>query len=158
MSQGWGKAVWGTMVALALCTPAQADSHSGRGQQTSPDGLQTVIVTAKPGAKPGVRKRAESHGGKVLKDHDLINAVTVQVDASGLEALASDPDVQSVSPDADVEASAVTASTDTSSVVSDLKQKLALGNWLPGSSVTIAVIDSGIARDLRFLWPHRRHL
>ena len=168
MSPGWGKAVWGAMVALALCTPAQADPHSGRGrgsgkldsalqQRTSSDGLQTVIVTAKPGAKSGVRKRAEAHGNPVLKDHDIINAVTVQVDDRGLAELASDPDVESVSVDADVSPSATTT-TDTSTVVSDLKQKLALGNWFTGSSVTIAVIDSGIAPTADFDRPHRRHV
>jgi serine protease AprX len=155
VSYGWGKAVWGTVVALALCTPAQAGPQSSRGhgsgkldsalQQTgSSDGLLTVIVTAKPGVKPGVRKRAESHGNKVVKDHDIINAMTVQVDESGLAALAADPDVASVSVDADVSPSATTTTTDTT-VISDVKRKLALGNWFPGSSVTIAVIDSGIA-------------
>jgi len=146
------------MVALALCTPAHAGSHSGRGrgsgkldsalQKHTSDGL-TVIVTAKPGGKSGVRTRAEAHGNKVLKDHDIINAVTVQVDERGLAALASDPDVESVSVDADVSPSA-TATTDTSTVVSELKQRLALGNWFPGSSVTIAVIDSGIAATADF--------
>src|SRR4029079_9224668 len=45
--------------------------------------------------------------------------------------------------DADVTASATI--DDGSSVVSDLKKKLALRNWFTGSTVTIAVIDSGIA-------------
>jgi serine protease AprX len=156
VSQRWGKTVWGAIVALALCTPAHADSHSGRGrgsgkldsalqQDTSSDGL-TVIVTARPGARSGVRTRAEAHGNTVLKDHDIINAVTVRVDERGLAALAADPDVESISMDADVSPSGTTTtSTDTSSVISDLKQKLALGNWFTGSSVTIAVIDSGIA-------------
>ena len=147
------------MVALALCTPAQAGPHSGQSRgngrahldaalqsQRPFDGDITVIVSARDGADDDVKKRLESHGNKIVKRHKSINAVSVRVDKSGLEALASDPDIESISLDADVAASAAPASTsDTSAVISDLKQKLALGNWFTGSSVTIAVIDSGIA-------------
>jgi serine protease AprX len=145
------------VVALALCTPAHAGPHSDRGRgngrahldsalqsQQTFDGTRTVIVTVKAGADDGVRKRVEGHGDKIAKRHTSIDAMSVRVDESGLAALAADPDVESISMDADVTASATTA-TDTSSIVSDLKRKLALGNWFTGSSVTIAVIDSGIA-------------
>jgi serine protease AprX len=149
------------MVALALCTPAHAGPHSDKGRGTgrahldaalqshqSFDGTTTVIVTVRDGAnQDDVKKRVEGHGNKFLKRHDSINAMSVRVDESGLAALASDPDVESVSADADVAASAAPTggSTDTSTIISDLKRKLALGNWFSGSSVTIAVIDSGIA-------------
>jgi len=159
VSPGWGKAVWGAVVALALCAPAKAGPHSDKGRgsgrahldatlqsQQSFDGTRTVIVTARDGGDD-VTRHVEGHGNKIVKHHKFINAVSVLVDESGLAALAGDPDIESISVDADVEASATagTTSGDTSAVVSDLKQKLALGNWFTGSSVTIAVIDSGIA-------------
>jgi len=144
-----------------LCTPAKAGPHSDKGRgggdgrahldaplqsRQSFDGDITVIVSVKDGADDGVRKRIDGHGNKILKQHKSISAMSVRVDEGGLAALASDPDVESVSLDADVAASAMTTTTiETSTVVSDLKKKLALGNWFPGSSVTIAVIDSGIA-------------
>ena len=155
MSQGWGKAVWGAMVALAICTPAFAASQPGRGggQSTKLDSAlvssasdlrDAVIVTMKPGTKPGVRRRLEAQGGKIHKEHQIIDALTVKVDARGLAALAADPDVLHISTDADVSAKAAPETTDTS-IVSDLKKSLGIGNWFPASSVTIAVIDSGIA-------------
>jgi serine protease AprX len=153
---GFGKAVWGAALLLALGAPAAAESHRNTNQhsrkldaalaaRSAPDeGARSVIVSVKPGAKSGVRKRLEGHGDSVVRDHGVIDALTVRVDGRGLQALANDPDVESVSIDADVTPSAAPPSGDTA-VVSDLKQKLAIGNWFSGSSVTIAVIDSGIA-------------
>jgi len=150
----------GAVVALALCTPAQAGPHSEKGRgggigrahldaalrsHQSFDGTTTVIVTVRDGADEDVKKRVEGHGSKnkIVNRHRSINAMSVRVDQDGLATLANDPDVESVSIDADVTASATI--DDGSSVVSDLKKKLALGNWFTGSTVTIAVIDSGIA-------------
>jgi len=150
----------GAVIALALCTPAHAGPHAanvrgnGRAHFDSAlashqtfDGSATVIITVRDGAAADVRKRVEGHGNTVLKQHNSINVLSARVDQEGLAALANDPDVESISSDADVTASAALAglTTDTSFIVSDLKQKLALGNWFTGSSVTIAVIDSGIA-------------
>jgi len=160
VSSGWGKTVLGAVVALALCTPAQAGPHSEKGRgggigrahldaalrsHQSFDGTTTVIVTVRDGADEDVKKRVEGHGSKnkIVNRHRSINAMSVRVDQDGLATLANDPDVESVSIDADVTASATI--DDGSSVVSDLKKKLALGNWFTGSTVTIAVIDSGIA-------------
>jgi serine protease AprX len=148
------------MLALVLCTPALAATHHSRGggarasgkldaalqARGSADGDHDVIVRIRDGAKDGVRRRVEGHGNKVRKDHSIVNALSVRVDSDGLAALASDPDVESISLDADVAPDAVTSTyTDTSSVVSDVKRMLALGNWFTGSTVTVAVIDSGIA-------------
>jgi serine protease AprX len=155
VGHGWGKAVWGAMVALALCTPAYAASQprggghatkldSALASQGASDHRSAVIVTMKPGTKPGVRRRLEAQGGKVHKEHHIIDALTVKVDSRGLAALAADPDVLHISTDAVVAANAAAETSDTS-IVSDLKKALGLGNWFPASNITIAVIDSGIA-------------
>ena len=153
LSRQFGKAVWGAVVALALSVPAIAAPHpdrAGRSGDKLDDALrrhaaigeQQVIVTVKAGAKSGVRQRLQAHGGAVLKDHALINALSVRVDAPGLAALLSDPDVAYISTDADV---APSSSSSTDAVVSDLKKTLAMGNWFTGSSLTVAVVDSGMA-------------
>jgi serine protease AprX len=178
VTDGFGKAVWGAALMLVLCSPARALDHGhGRGQppgkldsvlshRGASHGHQTVIVTVKPGTKRGVYRRLEAHGGRLLKDHSIINGLSVRVDAHGLAALVSDPDVQSISVNADVapsgggakkkkasdaESTTTTTTTSyTSSVVSELKKALGIGNWLTGSTVTIAVIDSGLAPNADF--------
>ena len=172
MPEGFGKAVWGAALMLVLCGPAHALEQGGGGggpaatkldsvlrHRGSSGGRQTVIVTVKPGAKRGVRRRLEAHGGRLLKDHAIISALSVRVDAHGLDALVSDPDVESVSANVDVvpsgggnkrkssgsDSTSTSTTSDYSSVVSELKQALGLGNWFTGSGVTIAVIDSGLA-------------
>jgi serine protease AprX len=151
----YGKAVWGAIVVLALLAPVAAAAPPG-GSGRSPSSkldralansqssgeVQSVIVTTRSGAKAGVRKRLEGHGDKVLKEHGLLNALTVRVDGRGLEALVNDPDVEYISTDADVAAHGAPSNEP---VVSNLKQMLALGNWFTGSTVTVAVVDSGIA-------------
>jgi serine protease AprX len=165
VGQQFGKAVWGAMVALALCAPAFAAPHRDHGHRLvqapgkldaalrskgSSDGSQSVIVTVKEGTKADVLKRLESHGGKAQKDHAIINAFTARVDAAGLAGLVGDPDVDHIAADADVVPNSAPSSADTTSVVSNLKQTLALGNWFSGSTLTVAVIDSGIAPSADF--------
>jgi len=161
----FSKAVWGAMAALALSVPAFATpdgDHKHHLVQApgkldaalrsvgSSDGSQSVIVTVKPDAKADVLTRLESHGGKVQKDHAIINAFTAQVDAAGLAGLVGDPDVDHIAADACVVPNNAPPSNDTTSVVSSLKQTLALGNWFSGSTAAVAVIDSGIAPSADF--------
>jgi serine protease AprX len=154
-TSSYNKAVWGAALTLVLSTPALASASPARGPGGGPPGKldaklargssdepQPVIVTMKAGGKAGVKKRLEAQGGKVLKDHSIVNAVSARVDARALAALVSDPDVAHVSVDADITPH---GGGTTEPVVSALKQTLALGNWFAGSSLTVAVIDSGIA-------------
>ena len=158
MRHGLGKAVWGAIVVLALCAPVDAAQRAGKGSlkpsgkldyplQTSgnsgsPHTLRAVIVTVKRGAKSGVRKRLEASGGRIKKDHRIVDALSVYVDARGLEALVTDPDVERISTDAAI---SPLGGGNTEPVVSTLQKALAMGNWFANSSLTIAVIDSGIA-------------
>jgi serine protease AprX len=157
MSDHLGKAVWGAVVALALCTPAAAASHSGKGRGAhasekldralvdhgSSGGDQAVIVTVRPGAKAGVVRRLAARGQKVTNDHAIVDALSLRVDAHALDGLIADPDVTHISTDADVSPHA--AASNTEPVPSSLQKMLALGNWFSGSTVTVAMIDSGIA-------------
>ena len=155
MTSGFGKAVWGAIVVLALCAPVDAASGPGKGggqpsgkldqalrtkgRSGSSADRQTVIVTVKRGAKVGVRQHLEAAGGRVKKDHGIVSAMTVSVDARGLDALVNDPDVESISSDAAM--SALGGGT-SEPVVSSLQRTLALGNWFSGSSQTIATGDT----------------
>ena len=164
MRTGFGKAVWGAVVALALCAPVAAAPHDAggkaRGAQKQQDKLDAslrasvssgttrpVIVTVKNGAKPGLLKRLQSRGAKALKDHAIINSLSVRVDGQGLAALLADPDVAYISDDLDVTPH---GGKSAESVVSSLQKTLALGNWFTGSTVTAAMIDSGIAETADF--------
>jgi serine protease AprX len=155
LTSGFCKAVWGTMVALALCAPAAAGPHGGPRQSSkklddalrldaASAAVQSVIVTVRPGAEADVRKRFNAQGAKLQNDHSLINAFTVSVDSNSLAAIVADPDVTRVSTDAEVAANAKPASS-SDLVISNLKRVLAIGNAFNGSGVTVAVIDSGIA-------------
>ena len=158
------KAVWGAALALWVMIPAasaSAASGSGTGKvdkvlREAGHTAQRVIIRYRADAdKSDVKKRIERHKGRVVSEHKLIRAMTAVVSAADIADLANDADVLSVSVDADVMASASDwKSTPTSttssyssadySTVSTLKQALGLQDWFTGSSMTVAVIDSGI--------------
>ena len=158
------KAVWGAALALWVMIPAasaSAASGSGTGKvdkvlREAGHTAQRVIIRYRTDAdKSDVKKRIERHKGRVVSEHKLIRAMTAVVSAADLADLANDADVLSVSVDADVMASASDwKSTPTSttssyssadySTASTLKQALGLQDWFTGSSMTVAVIDSGI--------------
>src|SRR5439155_18538625 len=101
----------------------------------------------------------------VRTEHPGIDALTVTVDASEINTLALDPSVESISIDADLTADAdsknskstptsspssttstSTTSTSTYATLPDgLRQALALGDYALGSTVGVAVLDSGLA-------------
>ena len=117
---------------------------------------QPVIIRYRDDAKESdVKNRIERRRGRVVAEHRLIPAMTAIVSAADIADLANDPDVLSVSADADVTASAgnkhkSSANSTTSyssadyNTVSTLKQALGLQDWFTGSNMTVAVIDSGI--------------
>ncbi len=147
MKKPSGKAVWGAALGLMLLAPATsiAESHHSpkldHALQQPSSGERDVIVRVKPGRKAAVKSRITRNTSRV-KEHRLIDAVSVRLSSSEIARLADDPDVEGISLDAAVSAS---GSTNTSDVVSDVKQSLALGNWFNGASVTVAIIDSGVA-------------
>lgn len=155
------KAVWGAVLALALAWPVPAlasGRQSGKLDKFLEDGSptaepQSVIIRVKSGRRAAVKEKVGRHT-RQLQVHALIDGVGARLTRQQILELASDPDVEGISIDADVAASAKPAASSTA-VIGDVKQILGLGNGYSGSSVTVAVIDSGISLaadfDLRIL-------
>ena len=155
------KAVWGAALALWVMIPAASASAAGSGGQktdrllqenTSSGSPRTVIIRTRPGAKDRVKKRLPNRRSGP-QEHQIIGGLSADMDSKEIAALSSDPDVLSVSADAEVNASAVTTSPATAAAsvnlnqtgtTSVLKRWLGVQDWFSGSSLTVAVIDSGI--------------
>jgi serine protease AprX len=170
------KAVWGAAVALWMMVPATSASASDRqgkvdkrSQEASSGSPRPVIIRVRPEAQERIGKRLPRRGrGPVF--HKFISAASVQLDAREIAELASDPDVLSISADADVTSSAsgsksggsatvsnTTTSPDSSSStstepwpISVVQKSLGLEKWFTGSSLTVAVIDSGLTSSVDF--------
>jgi serine protease AprX len=159
------KAVWGAALALWVMIPAASASAASGGQKvdkllqeaSSSGSSRRVIIRTRPEASDRVKKRLPNRRSGPA-EHRLIAALSADMDAREIAALAKDPDVLSVSTDADVTASAVTAAAAAAAGVnlnqtgttSALKRWLGIQDWFNGSSVTVAVIDSGIQNSADF--------
>jgi serine protease AprX len=105
---------------------------------------QQVIVSAANGALGSVTALVAGLGGTVLGTLPGINAAVARVDLPDLAALACALPVSSISLDAVVRAAAV---DETIPAPATLRATLGLPRDTPaGTGVTVAVIDSGIAR------------
>src|SRR5215218_5887633 len=150
------KAVWGAALALWVMIPAaSASASSGSGKldkllkQGTPAATQTVIVRYRDASKrDNVKHRIERRNGRVVHEHRLISAMTAILSAAEIADLARDSDVLSVSADADVNASAAASTSD--GTASTLKKAIGLQDWFTGSSMTVAVIDSGVQNSTDF--------
>lgn len=179
------KAVWGAVVALALLWPASAVASAGQSgkldralqEASSSGGPRNVIIRVRAGRKAAVKTNVDRRTTD-SRVHGLIDAVTARLSPGEIDEIANDPDVESVSIDADVTVSGrageerdrgdkkdkrkkiagsqETSATDSnefsssSNVVADVKRILGLGNGYSGSSITVALIDSGIALSADF--------
>ena len=171
------KAVWGAALALWVMVPAASASASNRQgkvdrllQETSSGSPRAVIIRVRPDAKDRVQRRLPNRG-RGPSDHQFISALTAELDRGEIADLASDPDVLSVSADAEVSASASlektragataiiwgpapdvdvpTLSTDVATA-SVLQKALGLQSGFTGSTMTVAVIDSGLQSGVDF--------
>jgi serine protease AprX len=171
------KAVWGAAVALWMMVPAASAAAPDRHgkvdrllQEASSGSPRSVIIRVRPEAKERVGKRLPRRGrGPVF--HKFISAASAQLDGREIAELASDPDILSISTDADVTSSAsgsksgsatvanTTTSPDGSSSttlgpetwpISVVQKSLGLEKWFTGSSLTVAVIDSGLDSSIDF--------
>jgi serine protease AprX len=155
MSNPSSKAVWGAVLALALlwptsglASPGQSGKLDGALQRiSSSDEQLDVIIRVKPGQKTAVKNKVSRHTSH-FHVHSSIEAISARLTGRQIKEVANDPDVEGVSIDADV--NALGSPTGSSDVVSDVKQTLGLGNWFTGSSLTVAIIDSGVAPDTDF--------
>jgi serine protease AprX len=151
------KAVWGAALLLWLMpTPGLAASGVRSGKtdkalgEVSSGRPRRVIVRVKPGAKNVVKSKIKRRGGDVYGEHTLVPALSARLGPEAIVALASDPDVESLSLDAPVRAFASKKSSSAGSPgFSDsgsatIAEVLGLGQWFSGASITVAVIDSGL--------------
>ena len=129
-------------------------------------GKQRVIVRMKAGGRAAVREALKKHGDAVKAEHPSIEALTAEVHAEDLQALAARGDVESVALDAEVTTTArrsrttrASEPTKTKTRKEEFKRKsvthvesaalratLGFGEYpVTGLNVGVAVIDSGIA-------------
>ena len=142
--------------ALALAGPSKKaknphDKLDHALQQALKKGhsLQTVIVSAEPGEEAVVRALV-SNKGKLDREHRLISAFTADIDTDVLESLAASESVHSISLNAKV-AAFPNSHESKRGRPDSLRATLGLGGHSrSGSSVTVAVIDSGIANIREF--------
>jgi subtilisin family serine protease len=113
----------------------------------------SVILRVKPGTSRQIRLAIEKCGGVVKKEHQLIDALTVNVRGNCLDALLENQNVKSAGSDASVTSTPVLGFSDDSvnadpvQVYGAYSVREAVGGheWATGSGVGVAVIDSGIA-------------
>jgi len=164
-------AVCALLAALPLDAAAAAHAHAHkvdrRLQQRldTGSGTERVIVRVKPGQRAAVAQALKRRGHVVFGDHAGIDAVSSEVSIDTLRALTNNPAVESISTDADVDtldskndsssgkkgsSSTTTTTTTPPTVVSSLLTTLDLGNYPIGSTIGVAVIDSGLQDDGNF--------
>ena len=157
---------------------SESSGNSGSSRKASVDrllrdssrqpGKTRVIVQYRPGARGNVVKRLTGMGGRVIRDHQRISAITVELPRAAVEQLAGDNDVLALSGDALVSSeqllpggeaggdlggqSILKSHALTSSSVlalgfdgQALRSTLGIQSDNTGAGVGIAIIDSGIA-------------
>ena len=109
------------------------------------DARVQVIVQSKTSASPGLLGGLlNTVGGLLVSVLSNLNIRIVEVQASNVDVLASDPDVAYISLDAAVGPSGHVTNTTGTQQIRAQKSLLGLNPTLDGSGITIAVIDSGI--------------
>ena len=129
------------MMALLLL-PASSAAGGEPGPKKNSK-TQRLIVRAKPGQEAKLRQMLEQRGDTIVAEHPSIRAVTVLVH-NGLETLADELSIETVSSDALVRAFAAPSPT-SSPEVNVLRATLGLtAASVTGAGVGVAIIDSGI--------------
>jgi serine protease AprX len=111
----------------------------------APDDLIQIIVQLGDRASNSHLARLHGRGGAIKAHHDSIRGYTASVPAAQILALADDPEVESISLDAPVQAALDIAYR---AVLADVA---VLTTGLDGAGIGIAVVDTGVQfhRDLR---------
>jgi serine protease AprX len=143
----------------------KVDVHLQR-QLKGGSSTERVIVRLKPGRRAAVAQTLRQRGHAVYGDHPGIDALSSEISLDTLKALAKNPAVESISTDADLDTlddkhtsksksptsstSSASSASFTTPVVSSLLTTLDLGNFALGSTIGVAVIDSGLQDDGNF--------
>ncbi|MEY2590509.1 MAG: serine protease AprX [Acidimicrobiaceae bacterium] len=126
---------------------AKSDGSSGRQEGPQHDETRVVVMGSSSGHASG---KVESHNGKVSEDLSVADAVAADVTPEELAALQADPDVVVV-PNVTVEVTGKGDAAETAppSVFRDTTGASQLDK-ATGANVTVAVLDTGIARMSEF--------
>ena len=138
-----GALVFGACAA-AEPAPGHKLAEDLRSRYAAPASAIDVIVQFRSGAAAEAHRRVLGRGGILRRNLDLIRAKAYLVPADQIERLADDPDVEFVSPDRPVQATAFSGTPDYGwMTVMDATSSSAT---LPydGTGIGVAVIDSGI--------------
>src|SRR3989442_1256655 len=108
----------------------------------SPSLLWRWAIVQSSGDREAVKRRVKTGGGRIVRDHELIQGFTATVRVQQLEALANEPDVDRVSIDAVVAADATYSLLATEGLPA--AATVARSTTLTGASVRVAIIDSGL--------------
>ena len=162
---GIAGAAFALLAALPVDAAAAAHVHAHKVDRhlqqrlEGGSGSERVIVRVKPGQRAAVAQALRKRGHQVYGDHAGIDALSSEVSMDTLKALTNNPAVESISTDADVDtldakkgssSTATTTTTTPPTVVSSLLTTLDLGNYPIGSTIGVAVIDSGLQDDGNF--------
>ncbi|MBI4486820.1 MAG: hypothetical protein HY655_12485, partial [Acidobacteria bacterium] len=154
-SLGWWAAAIG-LVLLAAPEPMAAQSgraHVDTGVAAAiargGDAPTRVVARVAPGARAALTAKWRGQGHRVVREHPGISAVTLELPAKALDALAREDGVLGVSLDAPVK-----SHSDSGVPVSGVlvAQTLGLGTsaGLTGAGVGVGIVDSGIMKTADF--------
>jgi serine protease AprX len=140
---------------LALvATPVLAQGSQGKLdlalRNDTGDGVRRVIIRTRPGTRALIRRALSAHGDRVQAEHPSIDAITADVHAEDLLALAADSSIESISSDAEVGALAapikdLKPARGIAEHNSLLRTTLGLEATAPdGAGIGVAIVDSGI--------------
>src|SRR5262249_8746710 len=99
-----------TGVPVLAAPPSQSHANVDKGvQQSLHSGAATqqVIITVAPGHLADMRAVLEQHGDRIVGDHPLLDALSVQLHTADIKELANHPWVDDLSLDATVSATGV---------------------------------------------------
>src|SRR5215471_17619080 len=102
------------LLVMCAATSAAAQNQLSKVDTGLQDALQhrrsaeriNVIVQVQRGRRTSVRQQLEGNGFRVRAEHQLINAISLELPVGALSALANSPDVLLVSADAALTATA----------------------------------------------------
>jgi subtilisin family serine protease len=156
--RGWR--AWAIAAAAALITIAaqpvwaqddrdgkKLDRHLRQAieQGADEDAPAHVIVTVRPGARRGLVQKLRAHGATVSADFTVIDASAAQLTPRQMRRLARDPDVVSISVDADVRADGVAATISGSPLNGGYSLRSALGLRTVTATTTTRSFQQGNA-------------
>src|ERR1022692_680301 len=154
-SAGWGR-VLGLALLLVSAVPSYAGTKpvlnnekptvkfsSDLQQRAGSNDMVTVIVQHRQMPTSAHLKGMQGRGATINKQFHTIRAVTMRVPVSMLAELAKDPNVAYITPD---RTQKMTANPVTEEFATAVQADIAASQYaLDGTSVGVAVIDSGIA-------------